>query len=44
MTVLLNGDVLDTIVLGEEGTFMVSLTLVEGENTITAFATDRALN
>jgi hypothetical protein len=39
-----NGEVLDTYVTGADGAFEVEIDLVEGDNTVTAFATDRALN
>ncbi len=44
VTVLLNGAVAGTIVTAEDGAFALELTLREGENLMTAFATDRAAN
>ncbi|UCC92921.1 MAG: right-handed parallel beta-helix repeat-containing protein [Thermoplasmata archaeon] len=44
VVVLLNDEVVDTIVTESEGTFSLDLTFVEGENTVTAYAIDRAMN
>ncbi len=44
VTVFINGEVVSTADVGPDGTFELQLDLVEGENLITAHATDRALN
>jgi len=44
VTVYLNDAVVGTVETGDDGAFEVAITLVEGENTVTARATDRALN
>ncbi len=44
VTVMHNGEVLGTYETGADGAFELAITLVEGENVITAFATDRAAN
>jgi parallel beta-helix repeat protein len=44
VTVILNGEVAGTVVAESDGTFELPISLVEGTNTLTAFATDAALN
>lgn len=44
VTVVLNGETVLTFATEEDGTFSVTVELVEGENTISAMATDRAFN
>lgn len=44
VTILLNGEVLGMVDADVDGSFELPLTLLEGENTLTAFATDFALN
>ena len=44
VTILLNGEVMGMVDADVAGSFELPLTLVEGENTLTAFATDFALN
>jgi parallel beta-helix repeat protein len=44
VVIVLNGEVVDTIVTDSDGAFELELTLLEGDNTVTAYAVDRALN
>jgi YD repeat-containing protein len=44
VTIVLNGEVVGTVVAETDGTFELPISLVEGSNTLTAFSTDPALN